>query len=111
MYLNIKYLSYHSHIIYCNLDTKLDIYFVDRSFWPFAKMTKYFQIEFPLLQLTKRKRLTNEISKMIKIFEYVNDVLNDNVRIIENIDKWVNANVENSIGSQNFKYIETIYSP
>jgi hypothetical protein len=92
------------------IDTKLDIYTVNREFWPLAKMDKIFQIEIPLIQNNKRKMLTKELSKIIKILEYINrNILINNFELIETINKWVMVNKKDS-NSEEYRFIKTINS-
>jgi hypothetical protein len=74
-------------------------------------MDKIFQIEIPLIQNNKRKMLTKELSKTIKILEYINrDILINNFKLIEKINKWVMDNKKDS-NSEEYRFIKTINSP
>jgi hypothetical protein len=107
-YITITIINFN--ILY-RYSTKLDIYTVNQEFWPLVKMDKIFQIEIPLIQNNKRKMLTKELSKTIKILEYINrDILINNFKLIEKINKWVMDNKKDS-NSEEYRFIKTINSP
>lgn len=56
---------------------------VSQEFWPLAKMDKTFQIEIPLIQSNKRKKLIEELRKIVKILEYINHNILINIQLIE----------------------------
>jgi hypothetical protein len=91
------------------IDTKLDIYTASREFWLLVKMDKIFQIEIPLIQNNKRKMLTKELSKIIKILEYINyNILINNFKL-RKINKWIMNNEKDS-NSEEYRFIKTINS-
>ncbi|GET04022.1 hypothetical protein RCL_jg24351.t1 [Rhizophagus clarus] len=102
IYRKLKIFLFHFH------ETKLDIFFVDRDFWPLAKMQKILQLELPIFQINKRKKLVDD-GKIIKSLQYINQSINDNFCLIKNIDNWVNNS--RICRNQSFKFIKTFNTP
>jgi hypothetical protein len=97
-----------SHLV----GTKLEIYIVNRDFWPLASMHRLFEVELPIICHNRRKKLIAEIGNIVKNLEYIRDILNDNLRLIGNIDHWVSRNkkIYNFENNDN-QFIKTLYSP
>ena len=87
----------------------MDIFFVDRDFWPLAKMQKIFQLELPIFQINKRKKLVDDVGIIVKSLQYINQSINDNFCLIKNIDDWVNNS--EFVKIKDLKFIKTFNTP
>lgn len=75
-------------------------------------MHRLFEIELPIICHNRRKTLNLEIVNIVKKLEYIRDILNDNLRLIGNIDLWLTKNKKIcNLENNNNQFIKTLNSP
>jgi hypothetical protein len=88
----------------------LDVYVVNREFWPLSKMEKLFYIELPIEKEQRRSVATNKLNDMIKKLNHLNMNIKYNLRTIKYLNSWAEKNNFNK-SNKNYLFIKSINSP